>query len=94
MGRRPNPVPSVLLNVALPQTVHAQMTLHLFSELEGRVPQGAYQRFLTERIQEFFKEEPLDLAPYALGVGPGEMQIHGHPSAVALVKRLLEGATA
>ena len=89
MGRRANIIPSIMLNVALPQTVHTQLSLHLYSELEGRVPLGAFQRFFVERIREFFAEKTLDLAPYIVGACPGALQVHGTPEAVEQVRRLL-----
>ena len=90
MSRRPNIIPSVMLNVALPQDIHTQLTLHLFSELEGRVPLGAYQRFFIERIREFFKQRRLDLAPFA-GCDHGVFEVAGSPEAVKLLEKTLKG---
>lgn len=42
------------LTLALPEDIRAKLDLHLFSEVERRVPMGAYQRFFVERIQDFF----------------------------------------
>lgn len=42
------------LTMSLPEDIRAKLDLHLFSEVENRVPMGAYQRFFIERIQEFF----------------------------------------
>ncbi len=88
MSRRPNPVPSVQLNLALPLDVHTKLSLHLYSDLEQRVPHGAYSRFLMERIRRFFTDEHLDLAPY-LGSAPQALTISGSPEAIAAVKRKL-----
>lgn len=52
-----------LLHLALPLSLRAQLDIHLYSELEGRVPKGAYQAFISERIREFFSEERVELAP-------------------------------
>ena len=90
MSRRPNIVPSIMLNVALPAPVHTALTLHLFSELEGRVPLGAYQRFLCERIQEFFRHRRLDLAPWA-GTDPGAFVVSGAPEALCVLEKALKG---
>lgn len=38
----------------LPESIRAKLDLLLFSEVEGRVPHGSYQRFIIERIKEFF----------------------------------------
>jgi len=90
VSRRPNPIPSIMLNVALPADIHTQLTLHLFSELEGRVPLGAYQRFLVERIREYFAHRRLDLAPYA-GCDPGVFEVAGSVSALNVLKKTLKG---
>ena len=45
------------LETSLPEDIRAKLDLHLYSEVEGRVPFGAYQRFLIERIQEFFAQK-------------------------------------
>lgn len=42
------------LHLHLPEDVMAKLYIHLFSEVEGRVPMGAYQRFLSARIREYF----------------------------------------
>lgn len=88
MSRRPNPVPSQQLNLALPFDVHSKLTLHLYSELEQRVPHGAYSRFLVERMRQFFAEEHLDLAPY-IGSEPEAFIISGPPQAIAALKKRL-----
>lgn len=55
---RPNIVRSVPLTTHLPEDIHARLTLYLFSEVEGRVPKGAYAKFFIERINEFFRDHP------------------------------------
>lgn len=47
----------VLLHLSLPSSLRARLDLHLVSDLEGRVPKGAYQTFFAERLREFFEEE-------------------------------------
>lgn len=47
-------IPSVKLTLMLPSDVMLRMNLHLYSEALGRVPKGAYQKFLSELINEFF----------------------------------------
>lgn len=54
--KKPKIIRPVKLTTNLPEDVRAKLDLHLYSEVEGRVPFGAYQRFLVERIQEFFSE--------------------------------------
>ena len=54
MSRPPDILRPVRLHTTLPEDLHAKLTLYLFSESEQRVPKGAYQRFICERIVEFF----------------------------------------
>jgi hypothetical protein len=54
LSRPPDILRPVRLHTTLPEDLHAKLTLYLFSESEGRVPKGAYQKFICERIVEFF----------------------------------------
>lgn len=54
---RPKSVnPTVAKEIYLDQRLVAKVDLALFSELEGRVPQGAWQRLLTQLLQQWLKE--------------------------------------
>jgi hypothetical protein len=44
----------IKLTTTLPEDVWLRLTAYLHSDLEGRVPVGAYQKFIIERINEFF----------------------------------------
>ena len=90
MSRHPNPVPPKLLNLSLPEDIHATLTLHLYSDLEGRVPHGAYSKFFVERIRSFFSTRELDLAPWA-NIEEGAAIISGPPETIALLRQLLRG---
>lgn len=86
-SRIDRPVP---LTTHLPESVSAQLTLHLFSPLEGRVPKGAYQAFFVERIREFFSWRRLDLHPFGFGRG---FFVSGPPEMIdELEKRLTKCA--
>ena len=89
MGRHAKLIPSIMLNVALPKTTHEQLTAHLYSELEGRVPLGSYQAFLSERIREYFAEQSFDLALVVPGLPPAVRTVRGSPEAIAQVRQLL-----
>lgn len=78
MPRKPNIDRPVPLEISLPESIHTRLMLHLFSELEGRVPKGSYSNFFIERIQEFFGWKRLDLTPLGFPqgffiAGPKEM---------------------
>lgn len=90
MSRRPNPIPSLQLNVALPLDVHTRLSAHLYSELEQRVPHGAYQKFLVELIRERFDGSALDLAPFIEGLPAGVFRVSGTVEAIACLRMQLE----
>jgi hypothetical protein len=56
MPRRPNVIPHIRLETTIPEDLKTKLDLFLFSPTEGRVPQGAYQRFFCDRIREFFQK--------------------------------------
>ncbi len=90
MPRQPDLVRPVKLTTTLPEDIRARLDLHLFSELEQRVPKSAYQRFFVERINEFFGWRRLDLAPWT-DSPPGAFIVAGTPEAIrALEKALIE----
>lgn len=45
------------LEISLPLPLRAQMDMRLFSELEGRVPHGAYSKFIEGLIRDHFRKE-------------------------------------
>ena len=89
MSRPKNTIQTVVLNVALPAAEHARMTLHLYSDLEQRIPHGAFSRFLSDRLREYFNSERLDLAPYA-NVDAGGLLVSGTPEAIEQLREMLE----
>ena len=62
-------VPRSALLLKLPQDVRETLDKHLYSELEGRVPQGSYQAFFVTRIQEYFSWKRLPLESFGLQPG-------------------------
>lgn len=91
MSRRPDLIPPVKLTTTLPLDVHTQLTAHLYSELEGRVPHGGYQGFFIERIKEFFGQKTLDLSPYT-GLAAGLFVVRGDPVTIEILRTHLEKA--
>jgi len=89
VAKTPNLIPSKQLNVALPLPLMTRLAAHLYSDLEGRVPHGAYSRFLINLLQVHFAEQALDLAPY-VGSEPGTLQVTGTPEAIIALTRRLE----
>lgn len=89
-GARLSVDPTEPLQLKLPQTLLARLTLHLFSDLEGRVPKGKYKEFFCERIREYFEWRRVDLTPY--GFPPGYF-ISGPKEMVEEVERRLQHET-
>jgi hypothetical protein len=56
MPRPKQTTPSVFRNIALPQPIADKLDLILFSELEGRIPTGAYKIFFTNCIEQYFEQ--------------------------------------
>lgn len=57
-GRPPNVMRPTQLTTNIPEDLRAKLDLYLYSTVEGRVPHGAYSRFLAERIREFLEPKP------------------------------------
>lgn len=88
-GRRPALSPTRALNTTLDEGLLAKVDLVLYSEVEQRVPKGAYQRFLSKLIRRFFEWRELDLAPY-VGALPGTYVITASPETIDVLRRKLE----
>ena len=84
MSRHANLIPSKQLNVAIPLPLFTRMTAELYSELECRVPHGAYSRCLIDLLQLHFAQKHLDLAPYA-GTAAGACVVSGTPETLTLL---------
>lgn len=55
MPRKLNITPTTKLQVWIPAPLKARVDLHLWSELEGRVPLGAHQKFIVDLLNDFFR---------------------------------------
>lgn len=55
MPRIKQVTPSIDKHIHLPAELVARVELELFSELEGKVPFGAWQQFITKLIKEHFE---------------------------------------
>jgi hypothetical protein len=52
MGRPPKVIPSIEKAISLPSDIVAKVDLILWSELENRVPYGAWTRYLETLIRD------------------------------------------
>lgn len=44
----------VKLHTSIPEDLMVKLQAYLYSPLEQRIPKGAYQDFICDRIREFF----------------------------------------
>lgn len=86
--RRPNIMRPVHVHTTLPEDIKARMDLYLWSDVEQRIPKGAFQRFLMERIAEFFNSDSLDVSKYR-SVAGGTPIIRGSPAVIEVVRNAL-----
>jgi hypothetical protein len=56
MPRLPSVIRPTHLHLKLPETTRARVDLILFSELEGRVPQGMYQDLINTLLEAWLSE--------------------------------------
>ena len=80
MPRPRNVIPTAALCLMLPEDLRGWLDLHLFSDVEGRVPQGAYQSFFVRKIREEMEHRRLDT-----GVGI----VQGPKEAITLLSKLI-----
>jgi hypothetical protein len=88
MARHANIIPSKQLNLALPLPIFTRLNIQLYSELEGRVPHGAFSRFMIDLLQQRFSQHQIDLAPFA-GTPAGACLVTGSPETIAVLRKLL-----
>lgn len=89
MPKPKNIVPSHYLNVAIPLPTFTKLVMHLNSDLEGRVPHGAFSKFLTELLEGFFTEAHVDLSAYDPGLPPDLYILRGPSEAIRVLERKL-----
>ena len=51
MGKPPNVIPSVEKIISIPSDLCARIDLILYSDLQGRVPHGAWSRYISGLIR-------------------------------------------
>ena len=64
MPRPKNTVKTVYKNIGLPEDLVVRIEVHLFSELEGKIPFGAQQEFFEALVRDYFTK--LDAAQAAV----------------------------
>lgn len=57
MARPRKAIRPVEKNISLPEDIVARVDLELFSEVDGKVPFGAWQRYILRLIREDFTRQ-------------------------------------
>lgn len=78
------------LDLSITESDLGWLTQHLWSDVEARVPRGAYAAWFRERIAEFRASTVLDLTPY--GMPPGYF-VRGPAEVITALRTTLERAT-
>ena len=52
-GRPPHTIPPTRLEFNIPMDLRTKLDLHLFSPLEGKVPQGAYKNLICQLLKDY-----------------------------------------
>lgn len=89
MPRPPNLIPTSKLRVAIQQPLRDRLDAMLWSDLECRVPVGAYQKWIEGRLIEYLSHKVLDLSPFT-GEPHGLHFVSGPPETIMLLRSLLE----
>lgn len=63
MPRPPKTIPTAYFNIGLPEDLANRLRLHLYSEVEGRIPHGALQAFFATLVQEYFHAQAISNPP-------------------------------
>jgi hypothetical protein len=69
MPRPKQITPKVHLHITISADLRKKLDKAVWSELEQRIPAGALQKFIEERLREYFSQEKLDTSQYILGGG-------------------------
>lgn len=54
MSRPKKTVRTIFKNIGIPEDLVAKLELHLYSDVEGRIPLGAQQEFFTQLLRDYF----------------------------------------
>lgn len=90
MPKPANLIPSKQLNVALPLPLFTQLTLDLHSDLEQRVPHGAYSRFFSQLLREHYEHAELDLAEYVPQLPADLYVVRGDPETIRALRGMFK----
>lgn len=91
MPRKASVTPNKHLHTTIPADLAARLELYLYSEVEGRVPQGAYQEFVCRAIRNFFATRTINIGNL-LEAGDTVHSVTATPETLALLTAKLQEA--
>lgn len=92
MARPAKIVRPTKLHLAIPEDLRARMDLHLYSQVEQRIPVGAYQDFLCGLAREFFEQKKLDISTL-LDKPQGTFTVAGTSASIEALKEVVMPTT-
>lgn len=57
MPRPKQATPSTFRNIAIPKPLADRLDIELFSDVEGRIPMGAYKEFFSNLLRQYFEQK-------------------------------------
>ncbi len=85
MPRPKQITPKVHLHITLSADLGEKLDKAVWSELEQRIPAGALQKFIEERLREYFSFQKLEVGNYIIG----GRTVHGDAATLELLRKLL-----
>jgi len=86
MPRPKHLTPKSHLHITLDAELRAKLDATVWSDLEGKIPAAALQRFIEARLREYFTDVRVDLAGMVLGAGV----VSGSPGTITALLDHLE----
>lgn len=77
--------PKAHLHITIDAMLREQLDRTVWSEVEGKIPAGALQKFVECRLREYFSQAELNLGEYVLGAGT----VFGGEHTIKLLKEYL-----
>ena len=89
MGRMKSANPSKRVEIWLPGDLYSRVSSELWSDLEGKIPFGAWTRWLQTLADLHYNSVQIDASLYAPELPIGSL-LSGDPATISALKRLLE----
>lgn len=85
MPRPKQITPKVHLHITISADLREKLDKAVWSELEQRIPAGALQKFIEERLREYFSFQKLEVGNYIIG----GKTVYGDAATLELLRELL-----